>query len=219
MSQGRFITFEGLDGCGKSTQLKLLAESLCARSFDVVTTRQPGGTSFGDKLRKLLLDSKTGKLDPHTELAMMFADRAQCIVEVIRPALDAGKIVLCDRFTDSTEAYQGGGRELGSEAVLTLHRVVCNNLQPDLTLLLTPDFEASLSRARRRNDKMTARGTNENRFELEQAAFFRRVFDKYAEIAQREPVRVVTINGDATIDEVHHRIVSLIQQRLQLSPA
>jgi dTMP kinase len=218
MSQGRFITFEGLDGCGKSTQLKLLAETLRARGLNVVTTRQPGGTTFGDKLRKLLLDSRTSHLDSHTELASMFADRAQCIAEVIRPALDAGKIILCDRFTDSTEAYQGGGRQLGSDAVLTLHRIICNNLQPDLTLLLTPDFEASLNRARRRNDKMTARGTNENRFEQEQSAFFRRVFDKYAEIAQREPVRVITIDGDATIDEVHQRIVSLIQQRLQLSP-
>jgi dTMP kinase len=218
MSAGRFITFEGLDGCGKSTQLKLLAETLRARGLDVVTTRQPGGTSFGDKLRKLLLDSKTGKLAPRTELALMFADRAQCIAEVIRPALDAGKIVLCDRFTDSTEAYQGGGRELGSDPVLEMHRVVCSNLQPDLTLLLTPDFDASLNRARRRNRNMTAHGTNENRFEQEHAAFFRRVFDKYAEIAEREPLRVVTIDGDAAIDEVHQRIVSLVEERLQLSP-
>jgi dTMP kinase len=218
MPQGKFITFEGLDGCGKSTQLKLLAETLRARGLDVVTTRQPGGTTFGDKLRKLLLDSKTGRLDPRTELALMFADRAQCIAEIIRPALDAGKIVLCDRFTDSTEAYQGGGRELGSDAVLTLHRVVCGNLQPDLTLLLTPDFEASLVRARRRNRNMTAHGTNENRFEQEQTTFFRRVLDKYLEIARREPVRVVTMDGDATIDEVHQRIVSLVEERLQLSP-
>jgi dTMP kinase len=180
-----------------------------------VTTRQPGGTPFGDRLRSLLLDSRTGQLTSGTELAMMFADRAQCIAEVIAPALDAGQIVLCDRFTDSTEAYQGGGRELGSDAVLTMHRLVCADLQPDLTLLLRPDFDACLLRARKRNDVQAARGTNENRFEQEQSAFYRRVADKYDEIAAREPVRVVTVDGDGTIDAVHQRIVSLVMPRLQ----
>jgi dTMP kinase len=214
MSRGFFITFEGLDGCGKSTQLKMLAETLRAQGLDVVTTRQPGGTPFGDKLRSLILDSRTGKLDPRTELALMFADRAECIREVIHPALAAGKIVLCDRFTDSTEAYQGGGRELGSDAVLAMHRVICGDLQPDLTLLLAPDYDASLQRARRRNNKMAARGTNEGRFEKEHEPFFRRVFDKYAEIARREPVRVVTIEGDAAIDEIHQQVVTLVESRL-----
>jgi dTMP kinase len=214
MPRGFFITFEGIDGCGKSTQLKRLAAHLRASGVEVVTTRQPGGTPFGDRLRTLLLDSRTGPLDSSAELAMMFADRAQCIDEVIAPALADGKIVLCDRFTDSTEAYQGGGRELGSDAVLTMHRVVCGGLQPDMTLLLRPDFDGCLRRARRRNDTMSARGTDENRFEQEQTEFYRRVAAKYDEIAAREPVRVVTIDGDLSIDAVHERIVHLVMQRL-----
>ena len=123
-----------------------------------------------------------------TEMALMFADRAQAIAEVIEPALAAGRIVLCDRFTDSTEAYQGGGRELGSERVLDLHRLVCGDLQPDLTLLLLPSLESSLARARHRNERTTAQtGQDENRFEQEQDEFFKRVWEKYREIARREP--------------------------------
>jgi dTMP kinase len=149
------------------------------------------------------------------EMALMFADRAQAIAEVIRPALDAGKIVLCDRFTDSTEAYQGGGRELGSEAVLELHRLVCGGLQPDLTLMLLPSLEASLERARRRNQREIARtGQDESRFEQEQDGFYRRVWQKYREIAAREPARIVLIEGNLTIDEVHEQIVEAVAERL-----
>jgi dTMP kinase len=214
MPRGLFITFEGIDGCGKSTQLKRLAAHLREQGLEVLTTRQPGGTPFGDRLRSLLLDSRTVALAKGAELALMFADRAQCIAEVIAPALDAGQIVLCDRFTDSTEAYQGGGRELGSDAVLTMHRVVCGNLQPDLTLLLRPDFDLCLQRARRRNDVQSSRGPNENRFEQEQAEFYRRVAAKYDEIAAREPGRVVVIDGNGTMDTVHERIVAVTQARL-----
>jgi dTMP kinase len=153
-----------------------------------------------------------------TETALMFGDRAQAIFEVIQPALDAGKIVLCDRFTDSTEAYQGGGRELGTAVVLELHRLICRNLQPDLTLLLLPSFDASLARARRRNTRDEAQtGKNENRFEQEQDAFHRRVWEKYREIAAREPDRVVLIPGDLTIDEIHEQIVEAVAERLLLT--
>src|SRR5271170_3248301 len=139
--RGKFITFEGLDGTGKSTQMRKLALVLRAAGHKVVETREPGGTSTGEKIRNVLLDSATEGLAPLAEMALMFADRAQAIAEVIAPALDRGQIVLCDRFTDSTEAYQGGGRELGSEIVLALHQVMCGGLQPDLTILLLPDFE------------------------------------------------------------------------------
>jgi dTMP kinase len=146
-------------------------------------------------------------------MALMFADRAQAIAEVIQPALDAGKIVVCDRFTDSTEAYQGGGRRLGSKIVLDLHRLVCRGLQPDLTLLLLPGFESSLARARRRNDRMESEtGRDENRFETEHDAFYRRVWEKYREIAAREPGRVVLIEGDLTIDEVHEQIIESVSE-------
>jgi dTMP kinase len=214
ISRGFFLTFEGLDGSGKSTQLRKLAEWLEAeRGEEIVITRQPGGTQIGDQIRKLLLDSRT-QIAPRAELGLMFSDRAQCIAEVIAPALEQGKIVLCDRFTDSTEAYQGGGRELGSEVVLELHRSICGGLQPDLTVLLLPDFARSLERARRRNDRKAGRGPDENRFEREDEIFYRRVFEKYCEIARREPLRVVVIDGDAGIQEIHERIVEIVRERL-----
>jgi dTMP kinase len=215
MPRGFFITFEGLDGSGKSTQLKRLAAWMQKRGMKPVVTRQPGGTATGDRIRALLLDSRSGSLAPLAEMAMMFADRAQAIAEVIEPALAAGKIVLCDRFTDSTEAYQGGGRELGSEPVLEMHRVICGGLQPDLTILLVPSLEASLERARRRNDRVAAQsGKDENRFESEQDAFYRRVWQKYREIARRDAHRVVCVEGDLTIDEVHEQIVEAVAMRI-----
>ncbi|MFP5234503.1 MAG: dTMP kinase [Acidobacteriota bacterium] len=217
MSRGLFITFEGLDGSGKTTQLKRLVAWLEKRGMAPVVTRQPGGTSIGDRIRELLLDSRSHGLAPRAEMALMFADRAQAIAEVIEPGLASGKVVVCDRFTDSTEAYQGGGRELGSALVLDLHRLICGELQPDLTILLLPSFSASLERARRRNDRVTATsGKDENRFEQEQDAFYRRVAEKYREIAAREPQRVLIIEGDLTIEAVHARIVEHIAPRLNL---
>ena len=214
-NKGFFLTFEGLDGSGKTTQIKRLAAWLTAQELPHVVTRQPGGTATGDRIRNLLLDSKSAGLSPRTELAMMFADRAQAIQEVIAPALAAGKIVVCDRFTDSTEAYQGGGRNLGSEIVLELHQLLCGGLQPDLTILLLPDLAASLARARRRNMReAAANGTDESRFEREKDEFFRRVHDKYREIAAREPVRVVAIEGDLNVDQVHARVITAIGERL-----
>jgi dTMP kinase len=218
MPRGLFITLEGLDGSGKTTQIKRLAAWLEKRGLPVVTTRQPGGTATGDRIREVLLDARSRALAPMAEMALMFADRAQAIAEVIQPGLAAGKMVLCDRFTDSTEAYQGGGRELGSEAVLALHRLICGDLQPDLTLLLLPGFAVSLARARRRNDRVEEQtGRNEGRFESEQDAFFRRVWQKYREIAAREPDRVVLIEGDLAIDEVHEQIVEAVSERLVLA--
>ncbi len=215
MPRGVFITLEGLDGSGKTTQIKRLAAWLTRRGHQPVLLRQPGGTAIGDRIRELLLDSRSHSLDAMTEMALMFADRSQAIAEVIQPALDAGKIVVCDRFTDSTEAYQGGGRKLGSEVVLNLHRLICRGLQPDITLLLLPGFESSLARARRRNDRMESEtGRDENRFETERDAFHRRVWEKYREIAAREPERVVLIEGDLTIDEVHEQIVESVSERI-----
>jgi dTMP kinase len=235
MPRGLFITLEGLDGSGKTTQIKRLAAWLkepgapgpdfgTGDSQNLILLRQPGGTVTGDRIRALVLDSRSTGLAPMTEMALMFADRAQAIAEIIQPALDAGKIVLCDRFTDSTEAYQGGGRQLGSESVLAFHRLVCGNLQPDITLLLLPSLESSLVRARRRNQRVQTQADpesspqatpDENRFESEQDSFYIRVWQKYREIALREPNRVVLIEGDLTIDEVHEKIVGAVSERLQ----
>ena len=215
MSRGFFLTFEGLDGSGKSTQLRKLAAHLEAQGHAVTVTRQPGGTRIGDRIRSLLLDSKTEALAPMTELGLMFSDRAQGIAEVIRPALAAGRIVLCDRYTDSSEAYQGGGRQLGSEVILRLHKTMCGGLNPDLTILLLAGFDRSLLRARRRNDRTAAAGKDEGRFEREDLAFYRRVYDKYREIAAREPGRVVVIEGDRSIATIHQEIVRLVDERLR----
>ncbi len=219
MARGYFITFEGLDGSGKTTQLRLLDTSLTAAGHKVVTLRQPGGTVLGDRIRSILLDSRSedslGPIAPATEMALMFADRAQAIAEIIEPALAAGNIVLCDRYTDSSEAYQGGGRQLGSERILAMHAAACDNLQPDLTILLLPSLEASLRRARRRNQRHTRQqGTDENRFERESDDFYRRIYEKYEEIAAREPRRVLLIRDEATIDQIHTRILEVIAARL-----
>jgi dTMP kinase len=220
MPRGLFITLEGLDGSGKTTQIKRLAAWMASRGIEAVQTRQPGGTPTGDRIREILLDARSAALAPMAEMALMFADRAQAIAEVIEPALAAGRMVLCDRFTDSTEAYQGGGRELGSETVLALHRLICGDLKPDLTLLLLPGLEASLQRARRRNVRQEQQtGTNEGRFEQEADAFYRRVWQKYREIAAREPARVVLIEGDLGIDEVQEQIVEAVSERLVLAGA
>ena len=216
MPRGFFITFEGLDGSGKSTQLRRLKEWMEVEGLAVTVTRQPGGTRVGDRIRALLLDSRTESLSPLAELGLMFSDRAQSIAEVIEPALAEGRIVLCDRFTDSSEAYQGGGRQLGAPVVRDLHAALCGGLQPDLTLLLLPDFEVSLARARQRNQRaVAATGSDENRFETENSAFYRRVFDQYQRIAAREPLRVVAIDSDGSIEEVHQRIVQVVQGRLR----
>jgi dTMP kinase len=218
--RGKFITFEGLDGTGKSTQMRKLAAALRASGHKVVETREPGGTATGEKIRKVLLDSRTSGLDPLAEMALMFASRAQHIAEVIAPALEHGSIVLCDRFTDSTEAYQGSGRKLGSDAVLELHRVLCGDLQPDLTLLLDSNPTMSLNRARRRNKRGGKSGPrghgDENRFEQETRGFFGRVHEGYLAIAKREAERVVVVDARGTPAQTHQSILVAVNKKLRL---
>ncbi len=217
---GMFLTFEGLDGSGKTTQLKLLAAKLEADGHRVVTLRQPGGTPLGDRIRSILLDSRSesdlGAITPETEMALMFADRAQSLRQVILPALADGAIVLCDRYTDSSEAYQGAGRGLGSDRILTMHRAVCNNVQPDLTILLLPPLAASLKRARRRNDRHAQQaGTDENRFEREGDVFYTRVHEQYREIARRDQTRVSVFADEASIPVIHQSILEVVRARLE----
>ena len=210
-----FITFEGLDGCGKSTQIERLAAKLREQKLPVIVTREPGGTPAGEQIRQLLLDTKTSGLNPLAEMALMFASRAQHVHEVILPALGAGSIVLCDRFTDSTEAYQGAGRRLGTKAVLALHHILCGELRPDLTILMDSDVTASVERARRRNQgRSSSESSDENRFELENRAFFTRVHAAYLEIAKREPERVVVVDARGTPDQTHQKILDIVSRRL-----
>jgi dTMP kinase len=215
--RGKFITFEGLDGTGKSTQIKKLAKSLRARGVAVVVTREPGGTITGEKIRDVILHSATTGLSPYAEMALMFASRAQHIHEIIAPALVQGKVVLCDRFTDSTEAYQGGGRKLGSKPVLELHRLLCGGLQPDLTILLDNDLTASVERARRRNLEHAGKKSHkdENRFEQESRAFFGRVRSAYLGIAKREPDRVKMIDARGVPSQTAAKILDLVRKRVK----
>jgi len=217
--RGKFITFEGLDGTGKSTQMRKLAAALRSSGHKVIETREPGGTATGEKIRKVLLDSRTAGLSPLAEMALMFGSRAQHIAEVIEPGLAAGAIVLCDRFTDSTEAYQGSGRRLGSAAVLELHHVLCGDLQPDLTLLLDSDAAASVSRARHRNERdsqNSVRGHDENRFENETRAFFGRVREGFMAIAKREPRRVALVDARGTPSQTHQKILEIVGRKMKL---
>jgi dTMP kinase len=219
--RGRFITFEGLDGCGKSTQLHRLAEALRVEGVDVVTAREPGTTAIGEQIRGVLLNSKTIGLTPLAELALMFAARAQLVQEVVEPALAQGKFVLVDRYTDSSEAYQGGGRELGSETVLAVHRAVAR-LNPDMTILMDSDVKASVARARKRNQQATASNgdsADENRFERENTKFFERVHQAYLNIARREPQRVYMVDARRDPDTVHRDIVREVKRRLLIAAA
>jgi|SRR4051812_32724846 dTMP kinase len=209
-TRGRFITFEGLDGSGKTTQLQRLAKALRQQGISVVLTREPGGTDIGEKVRSIILDSRTEGMAPPTELALMFASRAQHVEEVIAPAVAAGKWVLCDRFTDSSEAYQGFGRQLGSQTVLDLHRLLCKGIQPDLTILLWTEDAASVERARHRNRRQAA---DEGRFEAENTAFYRRVRDGYLRIAQRDAKRISKIPAKGTVAKVHSEILKALRQR------
>ena len=185
----------------------------------MITTREPGGTAVGEKLRAVLLSSRTSGLAPTAELALMFADRAQHVEQQILPALERGQWVLCDRFTDSSEAYQGGGRELGSALVLQLHKSLCHDLQPDLTILMLSDVARTVARARRRNlEQSRQMEDDENRFEKESRAFYDRVLAAYLAIAKRAPSRVVQVNAKDAVDKVHQKIVRIVEERLAVGP-
>ncbi len=211
MKRGVFITLEGIDGTGKSTQLRLLSKHLRAQGYAVILTREPGGTRTGEAIRRLLLASRTGKLSPLAELALMYAARAQHLEEVVRPALATGQVVLSDRFSDASLAYQGYGRKLGAEIVRALDRIVCGKTQPDLTILLDLEPRKALARTRRRSATALARGA---RFESEGLKFHARVRAGYRAIARREPRRVKVIKTDRRVREVEAEIRSLVEQVL-----
>ena len=201
---GVFITFEGPDGSGKSTQLRMLAGRLRADGHRILESAEPGGTPIGRQIRRILLDPANQDLCPTAELLLMFAARAQNVEQWILPALDEGKIVLSDRFTDSTLAYQGEGRDLGIQTVLDVDRIACRGLVPDLTLVIDIDADAGLARAHHRNRGRT--GTDESRIDAQAAAFHRKVREAYHASARREPKRVRLIDGDAAVEVVAERV-------------
>jgi dTMP kinase len=205
--RGLFITFEGMDGSGKSTQMRRLAERLRASGRCVIETVEPGGPPIAMKIRRILLDSANRDLSPAAELLLYFASRAQNVDQVIRPALERGEIVISDRFTDSSLVYQGSGRGLGVEAVRALETVACRGLKPDLTILVDVDPEASVARARARNQ---AEPHCETRIDDESLDFHRQVYRAYHALAEAEPERVKIVNGRAGIDEIEREVWSVV---------
>ncbi len=194
---GRFITLEGLEGTGKSTQIVQLQSRLEARGLKVVVTREPGGTPLAEKLREWVLHSRAESISAACELLLMFAARAAHLQTLIRPALERGDWVLCDRFTDATYAYQGAGRGIAEEHIHALEKLVQEGFKPDLTLLLDAPVEVGLARAKARRGEAAA-----DRFEREGLEFFQRVRARFLEIAQREPGRVKRIDADRPLEEV-----------------
>ena len=208
MKHGLFITLEGIDGTGKSTQLRLLVRYLKRRGLPVRVTREPGGTRLGEGIRKILLDSKNTHLSSLAELALMYAARAQHLEEVIRPALAKGQIVVSDRYNDASIAYQGYGRKLGVATVRAFDRIVSGRTQPDLTILLDLAPRLSLGRA---VGRQSPRNSSQERFELQGLTFHRRVRRGYLAIARKDPRRVKVVRAGGPVAEVHARILNLVE--------
>lgn len=206
-SMPTFITFEGVEGSGKSTQIHLLADRLRSAGQEVLVTREPGGCPIADAIRRLLLDPGHSAMSPHTELLLYAAARAQHVEEIVRPALGAGKIVLCDRFSDATFAYQGEGRGLDRQTIMDLNQMATQGLRPDLTLLLDIPVAEGLARAIDRNDQQE--GMREDRFEQESLQFHQKVRDGYLKLAAAEErFRIVDARG--TQPQVAERIDQIV---------
>jgi len=207
MERGIFITFEGTEGCGKTTQLKLLAEALLSSGFDTITTREPGGCDIADKIRGILLNPENLGLDSTAELLLFAAARAQHVGEVIRPALEKGQVVLCDRFTHSTSAFQGHGRGLDHSTILWLNKIATGSLRPHLTLILDVQVEEGLRRAQERNGD---ENQPEARFDNEQLSFHKRVRSGYDLMAENEDDICKMVDGTGTVAEVANRIADVV---------
>jgi dTMP kinase len=205
--RGRFLTFEGMDGSGKTTQIERLAARLRQLGRTVLVTAEPGGPPVAMKIRRILLDAANQEISPSTELLLYFASRAQNVEEWILPALDRGEIVLSDRFTDSSLVYQGFGRGLGADAVAALEHIACRGLKPDLTILVDVDAEASLARARARN---IAEPHCETRMDDQSIAFHCTVYEAYHALAAREPDRVKVVNGRQEIEAIEREVWNIV---------
>lgn len=211
--KGIFITFEGVEGSGKTTQIDLLASALEAEGLQVVKTQEPGGTKIGAMIRKILLDPKNKEIGSMTELMLYGANRAQHIKEVILPAIREGRIVLCDRFSDSTIAYQGYGRALSLEIIEKLDIFATEGLKPSLTILLDINPEKGLFRAKKRMEENNS--LKEGRIELEGLSFHKRVREGFLRLAEEEPDRIKVIGADLPVEDIHKKIIEIVKERFQ----
>ena len=212
--KGTFITFEGIEGSGKSTQIALLANYLTARGIRNVLTREPGGTLIGDQVRKILLDPANRSLDPTAELLLYAASRAQHLRETILPALANGLIVLCDRFSDATLAYQGYGRGLDIELIHSLDRIVTTGMRPDLTILFDIEATMGIARARGRNNSLGLEA--EARFENEELVFHDRVRQGYLTLVAQDPDRIRVVDASGTSEAVQDQVRNIVDERLRI---
>jgi dTMP kinase len=203
---GKFITFEGIEGCGKTTQIKLLNDYLLKKGLKTVLSREPGGTKIGDAVRGILLDASNKMMSPLTELILYGASRAQHLEELIKPAIAEGKVVLCDRYSDSTTAYQGAARRLSSDILKRVDDVATGGFKPDLTIILDVDPAEGLKRAKGRSAP--------DRFEQEELSFHERVRDGYLKLARSEPERIKVVDGSGGVEEIHKEIVKLVENVL-----
>lgn len=203
MKKGLFITFEGIDGCGKTTQINLLKNYLENNGYKVILTREPGAKGLGEKLREILLNYD-GEVSSNCESFLFLADRAQHIDTIIKPAIQNGVVVLCDRHTDSTVAYQGYGRSLDLDQIKQLNNIATSGIKPDITFILDIDIETSLTRIGKGRDRMENSGQK----------FFERVRNGYIEISKQEPERVKLLNGKDTIDNLNKQIIDSVQKIL-----
>jgi dTMP kinase len=206
MQHGKFVSFEGIEGCGKTTQIALLSEYLKKHSIPHTITREPGGTAVGEGIRKILLTSETIHLTSASELLLFYASRSQNIQEMIKPALERGEMVICDRYYHASMAYQGYGRGIPLDFIHKLTTLVCHPYRPDMTMLLDIEPEVGLARARTRNN---ARADNEGRFEAEDLDFYNKVRDGYLELAS-EDERIQLIYADRPVEAVHRHILTLL---------
>ncbi len=204
MSNGLFITLEGGEGAGKSTQMTNIAAWLVAHGKDVIETREPGGTVISEQIRQVLLDTRNAGLESRTEALLMFAARDQLLQEVIRPALARGKVIVCDRFTDASYAYQGGGRGLGAEAIATLEAFVHPDLQPDITFLFDVPIEQGLRRVAGRGES--------DRIEQEAVSFFERVRAAYQQRADEDPTRFRVIDASLQPEQVWQQVRAVLEE-------
>ncbi len=208
---GLFITFEGIEGCGKTTQMNLLADYLKKEGVSVLKTREPGGTEIGEKIREILLNPDNKKMLKETEMLLYGASRTQHVEEIIKPALKSGKIVLCDRYSDSTLAYQGFGRDMGISFIKRACPLSLGTIQPDLTILLDLDVKTGLSRIKNRIH-------GNDRIEKEKIAFHNKVRKGYLQLAKASRGRIKIVRADKEIDEVHDEIKNIVAKKFSAHP-